>query len=151
MTRALIVYESKYGNTKRVAEVIAEEMREVGQAEVILNHVQELDFEEISEYDLVLIGSPNHIGRPTRSVRKLIDKLGELDLNEKQIAVFDTYIGEDFEKAVKKMQKRISKKIPGSELVTPGLSIRVQGIKGPILDGELPKCREFGRKVATKR
>ena len=150
MTRALIVYDSKYGNTKRVAEVIAEGMREVGQVEAILSHVKELDFEKISEYDLVLIGSPNHIGRPTRSVKKLIDKLGELDLKEKRIAVFDTYMSKDFEKAVKKMEKGIGKKIPGSELMAPGLSIRVQAIKGPILDGELPKCREFGRKVATK-
>lgn len=83
--------------------------------ETVLSYVTELDFEKISEYDLVLIGSPNHIGRPTRSVKKLIDKLGELDLKEKRIAVFDTYMSKDFEKAVKKMEKRIGKKIPGSD------------------------------------
>jgi len=83
--------------------------------ETVLSYVTELDFEKISEYELVLIGSPNHIGRPTRSVKKLIDKLGELDLKEKRIAVFDTYMSKDFEKAVKKMEKRIGKKIPGSD------------------------------------
>jgi len=83
--------------------------------ETVLSYVTELDFEKISEYDLVLVGSPNHIGRPTRSVKKLIDKLGELDLKEKRIAVFDTYMSKDFEKAVKKMEKRIGKKIPGSD------------------------------------
>lgn len=83
--------------------------------ETVLSYVTELDFEKISEYDLVLIGSPNHIGRPTRTVKKLIDKLGELDLKEKRIAVFDTYMSKDFEKAVKKMEKRIGKKIPGSD------------------------------------
>jgi len=36
------------------------------------------------------------------------------------------------------------------ELIAPGLSIKIQGIKGPILEGELPKCEEFGNKVATQ-
>ena len=60
------------------------------------------------------------------------------------MAVFDTYIGGDFEKAVKKMEKRISEKAPGLSLAAPGLSIRVDGMKGPITEGELPKCQNFG-------
>jgi len=36
------------------------------------------------------------------------------------------------------------------ELIASGLSIKVQGIKGPILEGELPRCEEFGNKVATQ-
>jgi len=36
------------------------------------------------------------------------------------------------------------------KLVAPGLSIKVQGMKGPILEGELLKCREFGNKIATQ-
>jgi hypothetical protein len=65
-------------------------------------------------------------------------------------AVFDTYLGTDFEKAVKKMEKRINEKVSGSKQLAPGLSIKVQGMKGPILEGELPKCKEFGNKIATQ-
>ena len=32
---------------------------------------------------------------------------------------------------------------PALKLVTPGLSIKVKGVKGPILEEELPRCREF--------
>jgi hypothetical protein len=35
------------------------------------------------------------------------------------------------------------------KLATPGLSIRVEGMKGPITEGELPKGRDFGVKIAT--
>ena len=51
---------------------------------------------------------------------------------------------------MKKNEKRIGRKVPGSKLVTPGLSIRVKGMRGPISEGELPKCKEFGKKIATQ-
>jgi len=51
---------------------------------------------------------------------------------------------------VKKMETRISEKASGLKRIMAGLSIKVQGIKGPIVEGELPKCREFGRKIATQ-
>lgn len=40
--------------------------------------------------------------------------------------------------------------IPGLKLITPSLSIKVKGMKGPIVDGELPKCKEFGNKIARQ-
>ena len=55
-----------------------------------------------------------------------------------------------FEKAMKKMEKKISEKFPNLKLITPGLSIKVKGVNGPIADGELPKCKEFGKKIASQ-
>ena len=149
MVKAIIVYESKYGNTKRVAETIVEGMNQVADTEAVLSELRDVDLSQIDEFDTILVGSPNHIGRATRSVRKFIDKLGKLNLERKLGAVFDTYLAKDFEKAVKKMEKQIGEKVPGLTLVAPGLSIRVNGMKGPITDGELPKCKEFGVKIAS--
>jgi len=47
------------------------------------------------------------------------------------------------------MEKRIGEKVPALKLITSGLSIKVDGTKGPITDGELPKCKEFGKKIAN--
>ena len=148
--KVIVVYESKYGNTKFVAETITEGMREVEGIEAVLSEVKAVDFSRIPVYDAILVGSPNHIGGPTRGIKKFIDKLGKLPLEGKLFAVFDTYIGKDFEKAAKKMEKRISEKVPGLKLVASGLSIRVAGMKGPVSEGELPKCKEFGSKIATQ-
>ena len=150
MAKVIVVYESKYGNTKLVAEKIVEGVREVEGIETVLSELKEVDLNKIVNYDAILIGSPNHFGGPTRSIRKFIDKLGKLPLNGKLFAVFDTYIGKDFEKAVKKMEKRINKKVLGMKMISPGLSIKVQGMKGPIQEAELPKCKEFGKKLATQ-
>ena len=150
MVKVFVVYDTKYGNTKLVAEKIVEGMREVEGIETAISDVEDIELERLADYDAILIGSPNHWGGPVRGIKKLIDKLGKLDLKAKWVAVFDTYIKEDFEKAVKKMEKRINEKVPRLKLIIPGLSIKVGDMKGPIVDGELPKCKEFGKKIADK-
>jgi flavorubredoxin len=150
LTKVLIVYESKYGNTKRAAEAIIEGMKQVKEMEITLASVKEVNLNKIADYHVILIGSPNHIGGPTRGVKGFIDKLSKLHLEGKMFGVFDTYMGRDFEKAVKKMEEKISKKAPAMKRMVPGLSIKVQGLKGPILEEELQKCKVFGNKIAEQ-
>jgi len=97
-----------------------------------------------------LIGSPNHFGGPSGSVKKFIDSLGKLGLSGKFFAVFDTYFRRDFEKAVKKMEKRVNEKVVGLKQIADGLSIKVEGMKGPIAEEELSKRRAFGKQTANK-
>jgi len=150
LAKVIVIYESRYGNTKLVAEEIVEGMRKVEGTEVDLSELKKADLNEVPDYNAILIGSPNHFGGPTRSIKKFIDRLGKLTLEEKLFAVFDTYIKRDFEKAVKKMEKRIKEKVPESKLLVSGLSIKVKGMKGPILEEELPRCKEFGNKIAAQ-
>jgi len=149
--KVFVVYDTKYGNTKLVAEKIMEGIGEVEEMETSITDVEEVDPENLANFDVILIGSPNHMGGPVRGVNKFIDKLGKVDLKAKWIAVFDTQLGgNQFEKAVKKMEKRINEKIPRLKLIVPGLSIKVGGMKGPVVDGELLKCKEFGKKIANQ-
>jgi len=148
--KVFVVYDTKYGNTKLAAEKIVEGMKEVEGIEATINDVEETDPKKAVDYDAILLGSPNHFGGPVGGIKKFIDKLGKLDLKAKWVAVFDTHMGKDYEKAVKKIEKRIGEKVPGLKLITSGLSIRVEGMKGPITDGELPKCKDFGKKIANQ-
>ena len=149
LTKVLVAFDTKYGNTKIAAEKIAEGIKAEG-IDVTLSNMKEVDFKTIEQYDAILMGCPNHFGGPTRTAKKFIDRLEKRDLKGKVIAVFDTYIKKDFEKAVKKMEETINEKIPGSQLMTPGLSIKVEGMKGPILEEEFPKAKEFGKQIATQ-
>ncbi|MDH5450268.1 MAG: flavodoxin family protein [Candidatus Bathyarchaeota archaeon] len=154
MLKVIVVYESKYGNTKLVAETIIEGMSRVEGIETVIKELKDVDLNKIAVYDAILIGSPNHYGGPTKGVKEFIDRLGKFHLNGKLFAVFDTYLGKKsdyfFEKAVKKMVKIINEKIPALKQIAPGLSLKVQGMKGPIVEGELPKCKEFGKKIANQ-
>ena len=148
MAKVIIVYESKYGNTKLAAEKIAEGIKEVPEAEATLKELKEVDSGELARFDAILVGSPNHMGSATRGIRKFIDKLGKLE--GKAIAVFDTYLAQDYQKAVRKMEKQLAQKAPAMNLILSGLSIRVEGMKGPVTGGELSKSREFGLAIAKK-
>ena len=57
----------------------------------------------------------------------------------------------DFEKAVKKMEEQINEVMPDLSKASSGLSIKVEGkgtSKGPITTEDLPKCKEFGIRLA---
>jgi flavodoxin len=149
MPRAIVIYESVFGNTKRAAEAIIEGMKGAG-VEATVSTPKELGPNQLSDFDAIIIGSPNHMGGATRGIKKFIDKLGKLKPEGKLVAVFDTYAGREYEKAVKKMEKQLGEKAPGLKIASPGLSIRVEGMRGPISEGELPKGKEFGVIIANQ-
>ena len=118
--------------------------------EVIVKNVKDINLKKEDVYDLLLIGSPAHFGKHVSSIKKFIKKLPESNLTLKAYAVFDTYIKEDFERGVKKMEEQISSNMPNLRRLNLGLSIKVEDMKGPIIQEDLPKCKEFGIKIAQK-
>jgi len=146
--KILIVYDTKHGNTKKVAELIGEGLKTVEGNTVSVESVKEVDVEKDETFDIILIGSPNHVGSHTNKVKKFIKKLPNASLKGNSFVVFDTYMGKNFEKATSKMEKQITKVMPNMKKGSSGLSIKVGGMKGPIVDADLPKCKEFGIKLA---
>jgi flavodoxin len=142
LTKFIIVCSSWFGNTRKVAEAIGEGISRNEENQVLVKKIKEVDPKDVLSYDVILIGSPNHLGGPTRSVRKFVDKLGKPFFVDKGGAVFDTYVRENVHvnKAVRKMEKRINQKIPSMELIADCLSILVKGVRGPLAEGELTKC-----------
>ncbi|MEM2739408.1 MAG: flavodoxin domain-containing protein [Candidatus Bathyarchaeia archaeon] len=72
MTKILIVYYSRTGNTKRLAEVFAEALKGEG-VEVDLKPVSGVKPEDLEAYDGIAIGSPTYYGLMASEVKKLID------------------------------------------------------------------------------
>lgn len=150
MKKFLVVYDTKYGNTKLVAEKIAEGIRGANSTEVSVNNVRNLDPKEVSECETLVIGCPTHFGKSTRKINKFIDTLSRGGMKAKYAATFSTYFGQDSGKAVKEMEKRIGDKKPGLNIISPGLSIDVKGMKGPVPAEELRRSLEFGKMVASR-
>lgn len=151
LVKVFVVYDTKYGNTKLAAETILEGLREVEGIDTSIGYVKEIDVGKMADYDAFVLGAPNHMGRPSQTIKKLVERLAASDLKAKDAAVFGTYSGRarDPDRAVKKLEKMVAKKLPKVKLVSSGLSIRVNGIPGPIVEGELPKCKDFGRAIAN--
>ncbi|HIH00731.1 TPA: flavodoxin family protein [Thermoplasmata archaeon] len=145
MRRAAIVYESKFGNTAKVAEAVADALRSSGFDEVRSETVESADVNKVATYKVIFVGSPNHMGGPTRRIRKLLRSLAAFDLSDRRVCFFDTYIGGDFEKAVGKMHNEFRARNDTADIIPPGLSLRVEGMKGPLAEGELAKVTDFVR------
>ena len=56
--RAVVVYESMYGNTHLIADAVAEGLRSYG--EVVVTHVDGADLALARGVDLVVVGGPTH-------------------------------------------------------------------------------------------
>ncbi len=150
MAQALITYDTVHGNTRTIANAIAEGLKASGVGDVVVKGLKEVQESEFREADAILVGGPNHIGGPTRSVKKTIRRIAANDLSGKTIGFFDTYLGGDFRKAVGKMEAELKKRSDRANIVSPGGSFRVNGMKGPIADGEPAKAQEFGKLVASR-
>ncbi|MDA3793432.1 MAG: flavodoxin family protein [Elusimicrobia bacterium] len=77
MTKVLIVYYSRTGNTKKMAEEVSEGAGRAG-AEVELKEVKDDFSEEILEdmlnSDGIIIGSPTYYGLPSAQIKALLDR-----------------------------------------------------------------------------
>ncbi len=152
LIKVFIIYDTKYGNTKLAAEIILDGIKEVEDFEASISNIKEIDVSKLTDYDAIVLGAPNHMARPSRAMNKFVERLAGLNLKAKNVAVFGTYSGRarPFDRAVKKMEKMVEKKMPKLKLISPSLSVRVKGVTGPIVDGELAKCVDFGKKLAEQ-
>jgi flavodoxin len=150
--KVFIIYDSKYGNTKIVAENILENLMQAEGIEADIGYAKEVDPQKLICYDALIIGAPNHMGRPSQTIQKFIDGLGKLALKAKNGAVFGTYSGRvrPLDRAVKKQEIILERKLPNLKLLSPSLSIKVKGVTGPISEGELSRVKEFGKRIANQ-
>ena len=149
LVKAFVFYDSKYGNTKLAAEKVVEGLLNKD-AIVDFGYVNAVNVQCAVDYDVILLGAPNHMGRPSQTMKKFINKLSLLGLKGKRMAVFGTYAGKErlLDRSVKKMVTMVKEKLPDVMLLEPSLSVHVKGVSGPVMDGELSKCVEFGKLIA---
>ena len=86
MTKALIVYGTRYGATASTSEEIAEILRKEG-FDVRVVNAKEDKVKDITEYDLVIVGSGIKIGKWTKEPEKFLKKY-QNELTKKKVALF---------------------------------------------------------------
>ncbi|MFH1380978.1 MAG: flavodoxin domain-containing protein [Candidatus Omnitrophota bacterium] len=73
MSKVLITYYSSSGNTKKMAEYIAETIKKEG-IETVLKKVEDVKVGELTGYDGIIMGSPTYYGTMAWQMKKLIDE-----------------------------------------------------------------------------
>ena len=72
MQKALVVYYSRGGNTKKMAELISEGVKSEG-LEVVVKDVKDVNADELLKYDGLIVGSPTYYGSMAAEIKKLFD------------------------------------------------------------------------------
>lgn len=158
--KAIVIYESMFGNTQEVARAIAEGLRlhldvetvEVGSAPPA-----------IGEGELLVIGGPTHTFSMSREstreeaatkgpepvvsqgigVREWLESL-PASTGSPPAATFDTKVARPAlpGSAAKAMQKRLRKK--GFRILHPATNFLVEDTDGPLVEGQLDRARQLG-------
>ncbi len=90
-----IIYHSESGKTKKVAETMANTIQEIGNLEVKIMSVDDVDENFINESVAVIFGCPTYCGTCSWQMKKFLDTSIKINLSEKLGGVFATgnYIG----------------------------------------------------------
>lgn len=74
MAKILIVYDSKTGNTEKMALAVAEGARQVDGAEVVVKRVDQTSLDDLMTADGIIMGSPTYFGQMSAKLKALIDE-----------------------------------------------------------------------------
>lgn len=73
MPTIIVIYYSQTGNTKEMAELIAEGAKKQG-AQVAVKDVKDVTVKELPAFDGIIMGSPTYYGTMAYQLKKLLDE-----------------------------------------------------------------------------
>ena len=144
--KALVIYDSMYGNTEQIAKAIAGAIA----GEVKLLRVGEVKFSELESTSLLIIGSPTQVGSPTKVTQEFLNRLPSI--KGIGVAAFDTRLATKlvgiFGYAAGKIAGKLKEN--GGNLISPPEAFFVKGRTGPLKDGELERAATWAKTLLTK-
>jgi len=157
--KALVVYDSIFGNTELVAQAMG---RALGAPEGAEAHrVTEVKPEQLKGLELLIVGSPTRAFQPTPATKRFLGSIPARGLGGVKVAAFDTRFNvEDADSAIlaflvslfgyaaKPIANRLTRK--GGELMLAPEGFFVEGTEGPLREGELERAEEWARRIAAE-
>lgn len=136
----LVVYDSNYGNTKIIADAIAQEFSTQA---VSVSNATDIDFSKIN---LLIAGSPINGWKPSEKMGIFLSNLKNDALKNCKAAAFDTRVklfihGDAANKIAHVLENA------GAKLITKPQAFYVKGKDGPLLTGEKDKAVEWAKQI----
>jgi menaquinone-dependent protoporphyrinogen IX oxidase len=154
--KGLVVYDTSYGNTRAIAEALAEGLKESG-LEVDLFYVKDVKKLNAKDYDFLVLGSPTKFGTMSFTFKRFLGKFKGEAWVDKPFAAFDTENPENIERSQAENKEwsaaeKIAERLKENRMtqLLPVLKAVVFGQKGPLQEGELDRAKEYAGELATK-
>lgn len=162
--RAIVVYESLWGNTEKLVRAVAAELSTTMEVEVV---DAEAAPASVEGFDLVVVGGPTHafsMSRastrasaatdksaphvPTRGIREWLDALAPA-ITKVPAAAFDTRVDTPRMPGSAAKAARQELRSHGFDTAAKAKTFRVHGYEGPVVDGELEASAVWARELAA--
>jgi menaquinone-dependent protoporphyrinogen IX oxidase len=154
--KGIVVYDTSHGNTRKIAETIAETLRESG-VEADLFYVKKVKKLSPEDYDFLVLGSPTKFGTMSFAFKGFLGKVNSKEWMNKPFAAFDTENPENIERARIENKnwsaaEKIAEKLRDKQMsqLLPALKAVVLGWKGPLQEGEIERTEGYARELAAK-
>ena len=139
---ALIIYDSLFGMTRKIAQVLAGNLSAFSPARLVL--VREASLDELQEVRLLLIGSPTHEYRPTLATQTFLEQIPREMLRGVIAAAFDTrYRVSCWSSGSAAWSIAQSLQDAGAVLALPPESFFVSAIESPLEEGEIERAAQW--------
>ena len=145
---SLVVYDSQYGNTERVAQNIAEALSAFGKTRMVRASVALAV--EMEGVDMLILGCPTQGWRPTLAMRTFLENTSAAQVRNLTMACFDTRFhrprwltGSAAHVIARKLRQA------GVRLAAPPESFFVVATEGPLEPGELERAAAWARALAS--
>jgi menaquinone-dependent protoporphyrinogen IX oxidase len=149
--KGLVIYDSSYGNTKKIAETIEETLKESGM-EVDLFSIKNVKKLNAKDYNFLVLGSPTRFGTMSFAIRFFLGKVKSEEWMNKPFSAFDTENPENMEKKEWSAAEKIAERLRDKKMnqLLPVLKAAVLGQKGPLKEGEIERTKDYARELAIK-
>jgi flavodoxin len=147
---ALVIHFSMFGNTKQVAEAVAESLESEGAVRVM--PVDQLSVADLDEVDLVVMGSPTHRMNLPQALRPVFDALPPRALRDTRVAAYDTSYKMSWWLARFTAARKLDRKLRklGGKRVVPPETFHVTGREGPLCDGEIERAKVWSESILER-
>jgi flavodoxin I len=162
LMKALVVYDSFFGNTEGIARSIGNALGRPQDVGIL--RVGDVRPEQLAGLKLLIVGSPTRAFSPSPAIKKFLKRIPQNGLKGINVAAFDTRITDEeidsaifflrflvniFGFAAKPIADRLVKK--GGRLIAPPEGFYVQGTEGPLKEGELERALEWAKQILAKQ
>lgn len=146
----LVVYHSKFGNTKRVAEAIAEVWQSAGATRVM--SADQFTASDINNVDLFMIGTPTHVANLPKELRPILEALPKRALTGVRVAAFDTSYKMNWFVNLFTAAKPLSRKLRrlGGKQIVPPKNFFVIEKQGPLYEGEIERAKTWAETILAR-
>jgi len=154
--KGIVIFDTSHGNTKKIAETIAETLK-ASEIEVDLFDVKDAKKSSMKDYNFLVLGSPTKFGTMSFAIKFFLGKIKSEEWMNKPFAAFDTENPENVEQsrlqnkewsAAEKIATKLKEK--SMKQILPVLKALVLGQKGPLVEGEIDRTKNYAREFAAK-